>query len=111
MGSKIAAAAITLIVLIAVALVMFFFMIVAMNGFSESDASYGLIAYIVLAVVISLLMCAGSVLGVHWFAKRQFNVVGGVLLSCTAFCVMGAVLIFVSSFIGIGVAEYVRVNF
>ena len=53
MASKIVALTATLIVNIIAAIIILFGMLVAMNGFSESDATWGLGAFVVLALVVT----------------------------------------------------------
>jgi hypothetical protein len=50
MAAKIIAFIVTLLLNIAIGVVVFFMMLMGMNGFSESDANYGFVTYIVLAV-------------------------------------------------------------
>jgi hypothetical protein len=111
MSTKIAAFIITFVVNIAVGVVIFFFMLLAMNGFSESDATYGLAAYTILAIVVSLLMSGGAVVGVHTLMNRGFRAVTSALMAIPIFLILGAVLKIACSIIGVSVAEYVRVNY
>jgi hypothetical protein len=90
----------------------FFLMLLAMNGFNESDAEYGLGIYIVLAVLVSLAMSAGAVAAVHLLVmKRKLR--GGIaaLIAVPLFSILGAVLKIVSSIIGVLIADYIRVNY
>nr|MBA3352879.1 hypothetical protein [Blastocatellia bacterium] len=66
MAIKITAFLLTLLINIAVGVAVFLFMLLAMNGYSESDATYGLGAYIVLAVIVTLLMSTLAVVGVQF---------------------------------------------
>ena len=111
MQAKILAALITLLINIAIGVVIFFFMLLAMNGFSESDATYGLGAYIVLALLVSLSMSVLSVVVVHGLMKRQFRGAVAALIAIPIFSIVGAGLKIVCSIIGVSIAEYVRVNY
>ena len=86
-------------------------MLLAMNGFSESDASYGLITYIVLGVLISLLMSTCAALLVHVLLKRGFSKIASGFIAIPIFSVLGGILKIGCSVIGVMVAEYVRVNY
>ncbi len=86
-------------------------MLLAMNGFSGSDAEYGLIAYIVLAILISISMSIGAFLLTHFLLKKQFTSAPSVLIAILVFAIAGVVLKMVSSLIGIDLADYVRVNY
>ena len=111
MKAKIASFLITLLINVAVGVVLFFFMMLAMNGFSESDALYGFGFYILLAVIVSLSMGAGAAWLVHVLTKRQFGAVVSSLIAIPVFSVVGAGLKIVCSIIGVLIAEYVRVNY
>ena len=111
MAPKIIAAILTLLINIAAGVVILFMMLVAMNGFSESDATWGLGVYIVLGLMISLLMGVGAFFFASRLLKKEFSPVASVLISIPVFAIAGSVLKMVSSLIGIGVAEYVRVKY
>ena len=111
MPLKVTAFTLTLIFNIFACAVILFMMLIGMNGYSESDAQWGLIAYVVLAVVISVLMSAGAVLLVRTMVRKQFSPTISVLTAVPAFSAIGVVLELVSSLIGVGIAEFVRVNY
>ena len=110
MSAKIIAALITLLINIIAGVIIFFFLLLAMNGYGESDAMYGLGVYVVLALFVSLLMAACAATAVHVLMKRKFSAVSAAFIGVPIFCVIGAVLKLVCSIIGVAVAEYVRVN-
>lgn len=110
MPSKIIAFIVTLILNIAIGAVVFFMMLMGMNGFSESDANYGLIAYIVLAVLVSLTMATLAAVSVHLLVKRGLGAVAASLIAMAVFTIIGGVLKVICSIIGVLVADYVRVN-
>lgn len=111
MAPKIVSAIITFLINIAVGVVVLATMIIAMNGYSESDAMWGLGAFIVLALGVSLLMSLGAYIASGMLIKRQFGAVSSSLISIVVFSFLGGSLKFVCSLIGVGVAELVRVNF
>ncbi len=111
MTAKIGAALITLAFHIVVGAVVLVFMLVIMNGFSESDATWGIGAYIVLAVVVTMAMCAGAAFLAHRLAKRELHSLLVTLISAAVFSTVGATLVSVSGFIGVMVADIVRRNF
>ena len=110
MATKVIAALITLILNIAVGVVVLATMILAMNGFSESDATWGLGAFVVLAFVVAMLMAVGAFFLAGFFIKKQYNSIAAAILPILVFSVIGAGLEIVSGGIGIGIAEFVRVN-
>ena len=108
---KLMAGILTALLNLAVGFIVFFLMLLSMNGFSESDANYGIVAYIILAVSATILMVASAVMAVHLLMKRGWGAVGSVTLGIVVFSGLGAGLKVVFSVIGVLVADFVRVNF
>jgi hypothetical protein len=102
---------ITLILNIAAGVAVFLFLLLAMNGFSESDANYGFVAYILLAVLVSLIMGSLAAVTAHQLSKRGFRPVSSSLIGIGSFTVVGIVLEVVCSIIGVLVADFVRTNY
>src|SRR5688500_13854230 len=111
MAIKIVAFFVTLVINIAAGVVIFFFMLLGMNGFSESDANYGLGAYIILGILVTLLMSTGAVLLVHILLKRNLGKAVAALIAVPIFSVVGTGLKIVSCVIGLLIADYVRINY
>ena len=111
MAIKVATFLITLLVNVTAGVVILFFMLLTMNGYSESDAQYGLGFYIVLALIVSLVMSTCAALLVHTLMRRMFRGWTAALIAVPAFSVIGVGLKFVCCSIGVGIAEYVRVNY
>lgn len=111
MLAKVIAGLVTLFVILAVSIVLFFVLLLSMNGFSESDASWGLGAFIVLSLMIVLLMSVVAFAGVHILMKRGFSVVGAALISIGVGSIAGAIAEIICSMIGIAIADFVRRNF
>jgi len=111
MAPKIIAFLVTLILNIAIGMAVFFFMLLAMNGFSESDANYGFVTYIVLAILVSLSMASLAAVAVHLLMKRSFRPITASLISIGLFTVAGIVLKVVCSIIGVLIADFVRTNY
>lgn len=111
MGWKIAASVITLLTCVVIGVSVFFVMLMGMNGYSESDSTYGLGTYIVLASLVSLLMALLAAFVTGKLIKKEYNSLVAVLISVTVFSLIGAVSKGVCCLIGIGVSEFVRVNF
>ena len=111
MAAKVVTFLITLILNIAIGIAVFFFMLLAMNGFSESDANYGFITYIILAAVVSLIMASLAVVTAHLLSKRGFRALSSSVIGIGSFTVIGLVLKVVCSIIGVLVADFVRTNY
>ncbi len=54
-------------------------MIIALNGYSEHDATYGLIVWLVLALICTLLVCVAAfvIASLIEAAKRRVSVICG----------------------------------
>ena len=101
----------TLAINIAIGVVVFFFLLIAMNGYSESDATYGLVVYGVLALVVSLLMAGGALATAQALMKRSYSGVSAAFIAVPIFSVIGAGLKIACALIGVLVADYVRVHY
>jgi hypothetical protein len=111
MGPPIIAFIPTFLINLAAGVVIFFGILVAMNGYSESDAMYGLGTYGLLAFLVTLAMSLLAALLTRRLRKREFRAVSAVLIAVAIFSLIGIVLKVICSIIGVGVAEFVRVNF
>ena len=111
MAPKVFAFVITLILNIAIGVAVFFVLVLAMNGYSESDANYGFITYIILALIASLLMSSSAAIVANILQNRKFSGVASSLIAIVAFTGVGMALKCVCALIGVGIAELVRVNF
>lgn len=111
MAPKLIAAIVTFLLNAAAGFFVFFALLLALNGYSESDATYGIAVYIVLALIVSLAMGTLAALSTHVLVKRGWGTAGAVMLAVTAFSAAGAVLKVVCGFAGVLAAELVRANF
>jgi len=106
--ANIIAFVLTLLINILIGGVVFFFMLIAMNGYSESDASYGLGTFIVLSFIVSVAMAIAAALMTGRLIHRSFKAVSAVMIAVPLFSAVGAGLKLVCSIIGVMIAEYVR---
>jgi hypothetical protein len=111
MAPKIITFLITFAINVCIGAAIFFFMIIAMNGFHESDATYGFATYIVLALIVSIVMSVAAALAVTMLMKKNFSGVSSSFIAIPIFSVIGAGLKMVCGIIGVLVADYVRVNY
>jgi len=111
MAPKIIACLVTLAANVVAGLVVFFVMLMTMNGYSEDDAMFGIVTYVVLAVLITILMSVSAVLLVRNLQKRKFSGIAAALIAVLVFSVSGAVLKVICGVISVGVAEFMRVNY
>ena len=111
MGAKIAAFIITLIVSIFAAMAGFIVLIIALNGQSESDAAYGMAVYGILAFLIVFTMAILAAVLVHFLLKKEFRGWTAAFMSIVIFSIVGFVLIAICIVIGVGITEYLRINY
>ena len=111
MTAKIFASVITLVLNAVLAVVVFFFLLLAMNGYSESDAETGLIVYVVLAVLSAILAAALSAWVVSMMTRRRFVASSSAVIAVPVCTALGAGLIVASALIAVLIVEYVRVNY
>jgi len=108
---KISAFFVTFIANAAAGLAIFFFLLVAMNGYSESDAAYGIGTFVALAVLVTAAASTMALLVVPLLIKRGFGVIVAPLISIIVFSLAGAGVKVLCGVVGVIVAEAVRVNF
>ncbi len=111
MAAKIIAFIGTLLISLVSAIVFFFGMLVVMNGFSESDATWGLGVYAIISIGASLLMSVSAVLLTGVLIKRQLHAAVAAVISILAFSLISVGIEVIGSLIGVAVADYVRVNY
>lgn len=111
MTAKIIACLLTLGTNVGAGVVILFMMLIAMNGFSESDATWGLGAFILLAIIISALMGIASILLVHILQKKKYSSVVTAIIAVAVCSVVGIVAEVISGLICIGIADFVRRNY
>ena len=87
MAAKIAALMVTLAAGLAAGVAILFFMLVAMNGYSEGDATWGLGAYVVLAFVANISMGLAAYFVTGRLIKREYGPVVASLITITIRCV------------------------
>jgi|SRR5436190_15801758 len=107
MAAKVISALISFLILAAVGIVAGFFLLVALNGFGERDAMWGLGTYVLLVLVIAAGMSFAAVLIVGAFAKRQVGQVMSIVITGPICVVVGTILIFVSTIVAAGVTNIV----
>ena len=108
MATRIAAALITFLLTLGAAVVVLFFMLVAMNGFSERDATWGLAAYGLLVLVLGLVAGTGAAMLAGSFTRREMHPALAALLAVLISSVAGILFVGASGFVGVIVAEIAR---
>lgn len=91
---------------------LFGFMIIAMNGYTEADASYGIYLFMIWAFLGSLLAGILGVAAAHFLEKKKnLHIAVAGLISTVAFVIIGIIINFVGVIAGIATAEIVRTQF
>lgn len=111
MVPRVLASLITISINVAVAVVLFFAMLITMNGYSESDATYGIGIFLMLAGVILVGLFPASFGAMHLLERRGFGQWTSMALTDLVYAVVGAILLSFSILIGVGVAELARSSF
>ena len=111
MAPKIIACFLTLLANVVAGLSVFFVMLIAMNGYSEDDAVFGIVTYVVLAVLVTIFMSVSAVLLVNNLQKRKFSGVAAAIIAILVFSASGVILKVICGLLGIGIAEFMRVNY
>ena len=89
---KIATLLITAIVNGIIGVILFFFLLIAMNGFSERQASPGLILFIVWVVLTLIIAGVLSFLTVKYLiAKKSLSAIVSALISMAIFVIVGGI--------------------
>lgn len=106
---KIAAFLITALANLGVGFVLFFFLIIALNSYSGSQAEPGLILFIVWTLLFSLAMAVLSVLAINYLTKKKsLSRLTAAIISVVVFIFAGGTLNFIGIFAAIGLIEALR---
>ena len=86
-------------------------LVLALNGFSERDATPGLVVYVVLCLCVALGSALLSVLvAKKLVGKKGLTDFGAGAISLIAFTMLGLLLIVINLFLAIGIAELMRTS-
>jgi hypothetical protein len=100
---------ITALVCIGIGFVLFFFLIIGLNGYSEQQATPGLILYIVWALFFSLAAAVLSVLTAKYLInKKSFSAIAAVAIAAPIFIIVGGVANFLGIFAAVFLIEGLR---
>jgi hypothetical protein len=99
----------TFVVNVAVCLVMLFFMLLGMNGYSESEATYGIGTFAAAGLAVSLLCSVLAVKFIRYLThiKHRGRVFAS-LIAVPGFVFVGTLVNFAAMLAGVLVAEMVR---
>ncbi|MFN0138718.1 MAG: hypothetical protein ACKVQW_01360 [Pyrinomonadaceae bacterium] len=111
MQAKIVAAIVTCVLNLAIGVAVLAVLVISLNGYAARPGQAALITYIVLGLAVTIAMSVGAFFVTGYLIKRKFSGVVAALIAVPVFSCVGAVLKIVCVFIGILIAEIVRVNF
>ena len=94
---------------IGIGVVLFFFLLLALNGYSGKQAELGLILFIIWVLLFSAAAAVCAVLSANFLtAKKSLNWIAAALVSILIFVVIGAILIFVGTIAAIALTVALR---
>lgn len=111
MTVKILTVVATVILNIAAAVFILFVLLLALNGYSESDTMWGLTAFAFLAIAVTLLSSIVAILFVRFLSTRNYRGLSSALISTITAVTLGAVLQLCACLISVLITEMVRNNF
>ena len=110
MAAKIITFLSILLINLAVGFALLFFMILALNGFSERDANYAFLTFITGGIVVSFLTAIAGIFLLNFLTNKSWNRILAVIVSVAAFSILGFVINVVIWFAGILIADLVRTS-
>ena len=105
---NIASGIITFVLLVLTGIVMFFFLLMGLNGFSERDANPAMIFYIAWLVFFTLLFSIAGFFFTKFLIKKSFNAILAVILSVVVAVGIGGVIDFGGLIVSSIIASEVR---
>lgn len=109
--AKILSAILTLIAVAGSAAFLFIMLLVALNGFHGSDATYGVGAYTLLSVVNVMAMAAAAFFVAGFLIKREFKGWVAGLIAVPILTIVGVVLELVILFVSVLFTDIASKNF
>ena len=106
---KIATFLTTLLANLIIGIVLFFVLIIALNGFSESQATSGIILFVVWEIIFSIVAAGLSVVAANFLIKRKtFSSLVSGLIACLFLILIGAVSSFIGLIASVGLVSALR---
>ncbi len=97
---------------LAIGAVWFFFLLMALNGFSSEDAQWGIIAFVAMAVIVSAFAALlGSGLAHLLITRWRMGPLAASLIAVPIFTILGGGITFFGIIIGAIVADTARSGF
>lgn len=86
-----------------------FFLLLALNGFSERDGQWGIYLYVAGAIIVVLATSAAGIFLTKYFIEtKNWNTVISVFSSSAAFVIIGIIADFILIFVAVFLASAIR---
>lgn len=95
---------------LAVCVILFFFLMLGLNGFSERDAIYAFVFFIIGALLVTILSGILGILLLRLLIKKKLSSILASIISVLVFSTLGAVINFALVFGGVIIADLVRTS-
>ena len=93
-----------------VAVILLFFLMLGLNGFSERDTNYAFLFFIIGALVVTVLSGISGIVLLNLLTRRKFSSVSASIIAVLIFSVLGAVINVALLFGGVIIADLVRTS-
>lgn len=95
---------------LAVSVFLLFFLMLGLNGFSERDANYAFLFFIIGAIVVAVLAGILGIVLLKILIKKSFRSVSASIISILIFSILGIIINIALWFGGLIIAEIVRTS-
>jgi hypothetical protein len=95
---------------LAVSVFLLFFLMLGLNGFSESDANYAFLFFIIGAFVVAVLSGILGIVLLDILIGKNFRSISGSIIAILIFSILGIIINIALWFGGLIVAEIVRTS-
>lgn len=110
MAARLISSVLAVLICLLTGVAILLFLLLAMNGYSEADATWGLAAYIILAFLTAVLIGFAAYYSTNYLLRRTMNAALAAILPAGVLVVLGAGMQVISGLIAVGIAEFARVN-
>ena len=95
---------------LAISVFLLFFLMLGLNGFSERDANYAFLFFIIGAFVVAVLSGILGIVLLNILINKNFRSVSASIITIFSFSIIGAVINIALSFGGLIIGEIVRTS-
>ncbi len=95
---------------LAVSVFLLFFLMLGLNGFSERDANYAFLFFIIGALVVAVLAGILGIVLLNFLINKNFRSISASIIAILIFSILGTVINIALCFGGVIIAEIVRTS-